>query len=405
MVGASCPHAVYPQFPQAISSTATEQRCSGQRVGDNLWIPRGILEESTGCPRIHAQCAQLAGIWGPNWGRAVDAVWTTKPVHSRPRFILELSPGHPQADTRCELRKPAESTVSTGPITTPVLHLENFSSKQVVWTSLERTAPPDGARRETRTAGEIPESAAVAAAHGSPLPHRSPNRSAPEEPDSFPSPHRGAYSTVRGTRVTVRPVPLTSLRGDGTRTHDRSHTGQPPAARPPCHIGGKSGHRSADEKSNAGHRTRERVPNLSTPLPRDDCGYGHTTGAREYRPPHAPRIHRRPHPLFIHSGTQVIRPDSGDTVRSVRPAWPGHRRRTYPPLGGAADRVARNGVRSDVGRLCQTPGAAGPVFRPPHRPPCPAPVAESAQRDTRGQHSRRSTLNGRGHLGRWTLQA
>ncbi len=116
----------------------------------------GFLEESTGCPRIHAQCAQLARIWGPSWGRAVDAVWTTKPVHSRPRFILELSPGHPQADTRCELRKQAESTVSTGPITTPVLHLENFSSKQAVWTSLERTAPPDSARRETRRVGEAP---------------------------------------------------------------------------------------------------------------------------------------------------------------------------------------------------------------------------------------------------------
>ncbi len=396
MLGASCPHAVYPQFPQAISSTATEQRCSGQRVGDNLWIPRGILEESTGCPRIHAQCAQLARIWGPSWGRAVDAVWTTKPVHSRPRFILELSPGHPQADTRCELRKQAESTVSTGPITTPVLHLENFSSKQVVWTSLERTAPPDSARRETRKAGEAPGERSDRGPHTA-LPLRT-DLSSVRRRGAGPSPVRAPWrsqhrSPARATRATVR--------RDGILY---SRPVARPAFRPPCHTEGEGRRRPDDEKSGAGSCSRSLAPDLSTPLPWADCGYGHATGEREYRPSR-PDDPQRPPPRFIHTGTQLIRPGSGDSIRFARPAWPGHRRRTYPPVGGAADRVALNGVRSDVGRLCQTPGAAGPVFRPPHRPPCPAPVAESAQRDTRGQHSRRSTLNGRGHLGRWTLQA
>lgn len=65
---AGCPQPVYPQFPQAISSTPTELRTSGQRPGDSLWIPRGFLEESTGYPPIRTQCAQLPGFWGPTWG-------------------------------------------------------------------------------------------------------------------------------------------------------------------------------------------------------------------------------------------------------------------------------------------------------------------------------------------------
>lgn len=402
MLGASCPHAVYPQFPQAISSTATEQRCSGQRVGDNLWIPRGFLEESTGCPRIHAQCAQLARIWGPSWGRAVDAVWTTKPVHSRPRFILELSPGHPQADTRCELRKQAESTVSTGPITTPVLHLENFSSKQVVWTSLERTAPPDSARRETRRAGEAPGERS----------DRGPHTALPLRTDLSSVRRRGAGpSPVRSPRRSQHRSPALA-QPPGPR-----HPGHCPKRRNPVLTTGRTSgfpaslpHRGGGQappgRREVGRRQLLEVTRSgsSTPLPWDDCGYGHATGERDYRPSR-PDDPQRPPPRFIHTGTQLIRPGSGDSIRFARPAWPGRRRKTYPPVGGAADRVALNGVRSDVGRLCQTPGAAGPVFRPPHRPPCPAPVAESAQRDTRGQHSRRSTLNGRGHLGRWTLQA
>lgn len=227
MLGATCPHAVYPQFPQAISSTATEQRCFGQRAGDNLWIPRGFLEESTGFPRIHAQCAQLAGIWGPSWGRAVDAVWTTKPVHSRPRFILELSPGHPQADTQCDLGKPAESTVSTGPITTPVLHLENFSSKQVVWTSLERTAPPHKAGRRSR--GQRGRRRGAQRSHPRATTHCCTDlsiRAEPGEPEPLPT-HRGARSALHsGVRVTVRPAPHAPSEDPEPRTHERSHIGR-----------------------------------------------------------------------------------------------------------------------------------------------------------------------------------
>lgn len=203
MLRATCPQAVYPQFPQAISSTATEQRRSGQRAGDNLWIPRGILEESTGCPRIHAQCAQLAEIWGPSWGRPVDALWTTKPVHSRLPFILELSPGHPQADTRCELGKPAKSTVSTGPITTSFLHLENFSSKQVVWTSVERTAAPHRAGKETRRVREGAGGGQRSLAGCTP-PHRYPAARS-SGTDSFPYPPCGAHNPHSGAHTAVRP--------------------------------------------------------------------------------------------------------------------------------------------------------------------------------------------------------
>lgn len=82
----------------------------------------------------------------------MDAVWTTNPVHRQPGFILELSHGSPQPDSPTDLHKERESTVSTGPITTPVLHLENFSSKQDVWTKLGSLDRPAGLRNMTRTA-------------------------------------------------------------------------------------------------------------------------------------------------------------------------------------------------------------------------------------------------------------
>lgn len=372
MLGATCPHAVYPQFPQAISSTATEQPCFGQRAGDNLWIPRGFLEESTGCPRIHAQCAQLAGIWGPSWGRAVDAVWTTKPVHSRPRFILELSPGHPQADTRCDLGKPAESTVSTGPITTPVLHLENFSSKQVVWTSLERTAPPHRAGRRSR--GQRGRGRGAQRSHPRATTRCCtdlPIRAEPGEPESLRT-HCGVRSGLHsGVRVTVRPAPhaphpkirnpvLTSDRTSGAGSACATSLSHRWQEQPPRHRG-KFEFRpppTGNRLRSCPHRYRGTTVDTATP-----------SGARDYRPPGGRTIRSGRTRWFIHSCPQPIGPGRGDTTRSARPAWPGHRPTTYPPLGGAADRVARNGVRSDVGRLCQTPGAAGPDFRPPHRPP------------------------------------
>lgn len=227
----------------------------------------------------------------------------------------------------------------------------------------------------------------------------------PGGPDSFTAPCPTPEPRARYAPALAgsRDPPRTCAEEAGLRARDRSRMGTRSAA------GRRTRH--ADVKSR--HRRRARPPRietgtkLSTPLPRDDCGYGHTTGPRGYRrnEAHGPP---RPHPCSstaVHSCIRAIGPGSGDTAPSARPAWPRHRRRTYPPLGGAADHVARNGVRSDVGRLCRTPGAVGPDLRPPHRPSCPAPVAESAQRDTRGQHSRRSTLNGRGHLGRWTLQA
>lgn len=277
MLSATCPHAVYPQFPQAISSTATEQRRSGQRAGDNLWIPRGFLEESTGCPRIHAQCAQLAGIWGPSWGRAVDAVWTTKPVHSRPRFILELSPGHPQPDTRGDLGKPAESTVSTGPITTPVLHLENFSSKQGVWTSLERTAPPHRAGRRQGQRGGAGE-------RSDRIHERLPTDTQTSRSVQSPTSRNRSLPTAvlaalpAGVRPTIRPPTTPTIRRAGT-SYSRVIAHRAAAA-----YATSLSHRWEEQptrcrgKSSSGRRTGEPVAELSTPQPWDDCGYGHTTG-------------------------------------------------------------------------------------------------------------------------------
>ncbi len=249
VLGATCPQAVYPQFPQAIWSTATEQRRSGQRAGDNLWIPRGFLEESTGCPRIHAQCAQLARIWGPSWGRPVDAVWTTKPVHSRLRFILELSPGHPQADTRCELGKPAESTVSTGPITTPVLHLENFSSKQVVWTSLERTAPPHRAGKRDKDSEADTGSSALTRGRHSTAAQISICSKTRTGLVPLPALWRSHNTALRRSYNEVRLRPTRPVRRPGTRIGDRSHIeARPAACRRLRHIDEKSSRRAADEK-------------------------------------------------------------------------------------------------------------------------------------------------------------
>lgn len=313
MLGATCPHAVYPQFPQAISSTATEQRCFGQRAGDNLWIPRGFLEESTGCPRIHAQCAQLAGIWGPSWGRAVDAVWTTKPVHSRPRFILELSPGHPQADTRCDLGKPAESTVSTGPITTPVLHLENFSSKQVVWTSLERTAPPRRAGRRSR--GQRGRGRGAQRSHPRATTRCCtdlPIRAEPGEPESLRT-HCGVRSGLHsGVRVTVRPAPhaphpkirnpvLTSDRTSGAGSACATSLSHRWQEQPPRHRG--------EFECRPPHR--EPAAELSTPLPWDDCGYGHTLGCARLSAARRPDDPQRPHPLVHPQLSTADRPRQG----------------------------------------------------------------------------------------------
>jgi hypothetical protein len=231
----------------------------------------------------------------------------------------------------------------------------------------DRTAAQS--RKKTRTAREAQGSAAIASTSGYPLTHQisrsvqsptSRNRSLPT-------------AALPGLPAGVRPA----IRSPTTRRHPKSRnlvftSDRPSGGRCVRDLLVTSMGRAADTlrgKSSSGHRTGEPVAELSTPLPWDDCGYGHTTGAREYRPPGARMIHSGHVRWFIHSCTQLIGPGSGDTTRSARPAWPGHRRRTYPPLGGAADRVARNGVRSDVGRLCQTPGAAGPDFRPPHRPP------------------------------------
>ncbi len=244
----------------------------------------------------------------------MDAVWTTKPVHSRRRFILELSPGHPQADTQCDLVKRAESTVSTGPITTPVLHLENFSSKQVVWTSLERTRADAGRRRETRTARRSSGRAAIVGVGGSARLHRSPHSFDGRWPDSFtaPCPHRNlAPATLRrSSAVETRRAPAPEE--PGCRTRDRSRIGTRSAAgRRTRHVDVQSrpdvalGRREPKPVRSCPHRYRGTAVDTVTPRALANIGATERT---------VHRGHIRCSSTAVHSRTRAIGPGSGDTA-------------------------------------------------------------------------------------------
>lgn len=335
----------------------------------------------------------------------MDAVWTTNPVHRQPGFILELSHGSPQPDTPTDLHKERESTVSTGPITTPVLHLENFSSKQDVWTKLGSLDHPAGLRNRTRTAQRRSRTDGM----GGIGMERSPafrfcctatgpevdKVAAPSAIDEYRRRNRPSRRAGLPATLSARPgpAPCSESAGDvppAAATHpvrdDPADTGSP------CSRRTRAGH----------HMSRFARSRPGSYSPHDSC-HRQNSPTRSLRscpqPCHGITVDRKANRGFGNCPQPSTPRSCVDGMPCAGLARRGHEDVSSTRRGGGSGATWRSTVSgSRCARILRRSGTPAAAATPPRG-------RLGAAGRYGGSNGHRSTLNGRGHLGRWTLQA
>lgn len=174
-------------------------------------------------------------------------------------------------------------------------------------------------KKKPRTARERQESAAIASTSDYPLLHRSADPCAARRAGIAPDPLRRSERpalrrSCNGPARTTRPP----SEDPEPRTHERSHIGRRQRV---CDVLVTSMARAAAAPPR-GIRVPTAAPGtgweLSTPLPWDDCGYGHTLGCARLSAARRPDDPQRPHPLVHPQLSTADRPRQG-RYDSIRP--------------------------------------------------------------------------------------